>query len=143
MLKGMIFIIITAVMPLSLFADNDDSLGQKLEEKIWADMKDHNWTAVSSQIAPYFQSVHEDGARNKAQEMKLIKNLNLGDYKLSEFKVTEGDDTIIVTYLIAVQETIDDKRLSTTPAVRLSVWQKNDDDTWQWIVHANLNPIPQ
>jgi hypothetical protein len=43
--------------------------------------------------------------------------------------------------MISVQETIDIEQLPTKPTPRLSVWKKGAG-AWQWICHANLNPIP-
>jgi hypothetical protein len=50
-------------------------------------------------------------------------------------------DNVVVTYMISVQETIDIEQLPTKPTPRLSVWKKGTGG-WQWICHANLNPIP-
>ena len=41
-------------------------------------------------MSPVFQSIHKDGARNKGQELKLLKNLNLRYYTLGDFSVTEN-----------------------------------------------------
>ena len=112
-----------------------------MERQMWADFKAKDWKAVESKIADGFQSIHPDGARDRAGEIALIKNLNLGEISLSNFKSTVNGDNIVVTYLIAVQETIDGKQLSRKPAPRLSVWKKGTHG-WQWICHANLNPIP-
>jgi Domain of unknown function (DUF4440) len=117
------------------------SEGEKLERQMWADFKGKDWKAVESKIADGFQSVHPDGARDRAGEIKLIENLNLGQFTLSNFKSTTVGDTIVVTYMIAVHETIDQKRLPTKPTPRLSVWKRGPHG-WQWICHANLNPIP-
>jgi len=117
------------------------SEGEKMERQMWADFKAKNWKEVESKIADGFQSVHPDGARNRAGEISLIEKLNLGDVALSNFKSTTTGDNIVVTYMIAVQETIDGKQLSRKPAPRLSVWKKGTSG-WQWICHANLNPIP-
>lgn len=108
---------------------------------MWADFNGKDWKTVESKIADGFQSVHPDGARDRTGEIKRIENLNLGQFTLSNFKSTTFGDTIVVTYMIAVQETIDQKRLPTKPAPRLSVWKKGPNG-WQWICHANLNPIP-
>jgi hypothetical protein len=115
--------------------------GEKMERQMWADFKAKNWKEVESKIADGFQSVHPDGARNRAGEISLIEKLNLGEISFSNFKSTVNGDNIVVTYLIAVQETIDGKQLSRKPAPRLSVWKKGTSG-WQWICHANLNPIP-
>ena len=115
--------------------------GEKMERQMWADFKAKEWKAVESKIAEGFQSIHPDGARDRSGEIALIENLKLGEFTLSNFKSTVNGDNIVVTYMIAVQETIDQKRLPGKPAPRLSVWKKGTHG-WQWICHANLNPIP-
>ena len=119
-------------------ATND---GEKMEKQMWEDIKAKNWKAVESKIADGFQSVHPDGARDRAAEIALIKNLNVGQIALSDFKSTVNGDNIVVSYMISAQETIDLERLPTKPAPRLSVWKKGASG-WQWICHANLTPIP-
>jgi hypothetical protein len=117
------------------------SEGEKMERQMWADFKAKDWKAVESKIAEGFQSIHPDGARDRAGEISLIEHLNLGEFTLNSFKTTVNGDNIVVTYTIAVQETIDQVHLPTGPAPRLSVWKKGTHG-WQWICHANLNPIP-
>lgn len=112
-----------------------------MEKQMWADFKAKNWAAVESKIANGFQSVHPDGARDRAGEITLIKNLSLGEYTLADFNATVNGDNIVLTYMIAAQETIDQQRLGTKRTSRLSVWKKGTHG-WQWICHANLNPIP-
>ena len=108
---------------------------------MWEDIKAKNWKAVEDKIAEVFQSVHPDGARDRANEISLIKNLSVGQVEFNDFRSTMSGDNIVVTYMISVQETIDLERLPTKPTPRLSVWKKGTDG-WQWICHANLNPIP-
>jgi hypothetical protein len=115
--------------------------GEKMEKQIWEDIKAKNWKAVESKIADGFQSVHPDGVRDRAGEIALIKNLNVGETVLSDLKSTESGDNIVVTYMISAQETIDLERLPTKPMPRMSVWKKGTSG-WQWICHANLTPIP-
>jgi len=115
--------------------------GEKMERQMWEDIEAKNWKAVEGKIAEGFQSVHPDGARDRAGEISLIKNLNVGKTALSDFKSTANGDNIVVTYMISAQETIDLERLPTKPAPRLSVWKKAANG-WQWICHANLTPIP-
>jgi hypothetical protein len=117
------------------------SEGEKMERQMWADFKAKDWKSVEGKIAEGFQSIHPDGARDRAGEISLIEHLNLGEFTLSNFKTTVNSDNIVVTYTITAQETIDQKRLPTKPTPRLSVWKKGTHG-WQWICHANLNPIP-
>ncbi len=141
--KFILVIIVTLLFftnPIFVVAVDQMSRGEKLERELWADVKAKDWQAIKSKIAPGFQSVHQDGSRNREQEIKLIKGLNIRSFELSEFKVTEIGPTSIVTYSASVVETIDDKRLSKKPAERLSVWQKTENG-WMWIAHANLKPL--
>ena len=115
--------------------------GEKMEKQMWEDIKAKNWEVVESKIAEGFQSVHPDGARDRGSEISLIKNLNVGRVEFNDFKSTMSGDNVVVTYMISVQETIDIEQLATKPTPRLSVWKKGARD-WQWICHANLNPIP-
>ena len=71
--------------------------GEKMERQMWADFKAKDWKAVESKIADGFQSVHPDGARNRAGEILLIEKLNLGDVALSNFKSATTGDNIVVT----------------------------------------------
>ena len=121
--------------------DQTTNDGEKMEKQMWEDIKAKNWKAVESKIAEGFQSVHPDGARDRAAEISLIKNLNVGETALSDLKSAVNGDNIVVTYMISAQETIDLERLPTKPAPRLSVWKKGASG-WQWICHANLTPIP-
>ena len=137
MLKNILFILFVST---SAFLSADMPRGERLERQMWEDMKAHNWSAVDNHISSYFQSVHADGNRTRAQELALIKSLNIGNYTIHDIKVTEGPDSMIVTYMISVTETIDNSKISPKPTPRLSVWQKNQD-RWEWSAHANLSPI--
>ena len=45
------------------------SEGEKMERQMCADFKAKNWKAVESKIAEGFQSIHPDGARDRAGEI--------------------------------------------------------------------------
>lgn len=124
---------------MSLFSEI--ALGEKLETQMWEDMKHSNFKAIEEKIAKQFQSVHTFGALSRDAEIELMKDLYLGSYEISNVRLTENGDTIVVTYFISVREKIDNHELSEKPAPRLSVWQKIDGN-WQWIAHANLKEIP-
>ncbi len=114
--------------------------GEKLVRKFWADIKTRDIAAIEKYMAKGFQSVHQDGTRTREQEIELIKGLYLGEYTLSNFKVTQNRPVIVATYLVSVKETINGKRLSSEPAARLSIFLKKDDG-WKLIAHANLKSL--
>lgn len=130
-----IFLTLLLAIQVPLFAESSFQ-GEALERQMWMDIKTKDWVSVQSRISPEFQSIHPDGIRNREQEIQLIKKLDIGDYTFSDFRVTDSEDTLIITYTINVSETIDKERLPAKASPRLSVWQMTDG-SWQWIVHAN------
>ena len=123
------------------FADDTMSEGEKLERKMWSMVMAEDMTAVESMIAPGFQSVHEDGARDRDGELALLKALDPVKVQFSDFKVTEQGDALVVTYGVSVSESIAGQKLSNpSPSPRQSVWLKTASG-WQWIAHANLSPM--
>jgi ketosteroid isomerase-like protein len=113
--------------------------GEVLYRDFTAAVAAQDWAAVESILAPDFQSVHTDGARDRAAELVMLKALELGTYSLTDFRSTRAGDTLVATHLLSVEETIDGSRLSTKPAPRLTVWRLGDAG-WQIIAIANLNP---
>jgi hypothetical protein len=111
----------------------DAALGEELVRGFFA-----NPASVS--LAAGFQSVHEDGARDRDAELALLKQLQLGHYMLADFKVTREADLLIVTYSVTAREMIDGQPVSTEPAYRLSVFIP-DGEAWQLLAHANLAAI--
>ena len=131
---------IAILISLPFFANATQEEAETLERQMWEYIKNHNWEGLDSRIAPFFQAGQFDGFRNKEQYINRAKTLNLTDFTISDFTVTEGPETMIVTYNITAAETIGGKRLS-TKAGRLSVWQRYHNN-WQWIAHAILIPVP-
>jgi hypothetical protein len=116
---------------------NLPELGIQLEEQMWSYMKLKNWAEIEKKISDIFLSVHKDGARDKAAEMTLIKKLDIGNFRLSDYKVVGEGDIIVVTYMAVVDETLLGIRTRAKPTPRQSVWQKTADG-WKWIAHSNL-----
>ena len=83
-----VFLIISQRGVVAQDSTTELSLGEDLVRELWNDFKRQNISALESKIAPGFQSVHEDGARDAQSELKLLKGLNLGQYTLSNLTVT-------------------------------------------------------
>ncbi|MDD3628038.1 MAG: hypothetical protein PHV06_12060, partial [bacterium] len=88
-----LFVVVAAILLFSIITINagyeEGTEGIDLVKKFWADMKTCNTDSIDEYMSPEFQSIHEDGSRNKEEQLELIKNLKLGEYTLSNFKVTE------------------------------------------------------
>ncbi len=116
------------------------SIGEKLVTELFESMKEKNWDKLENMIHPAFQSVHYDGARNKSQEMELLKQINLGNYQLGNFKITMSDTLLVVSYIVSAEEMIGGKPTLSEPTCRLTVFHKTDDG-WKWVSHASFIKI--
>ncbi|MCK4338399.1 MAG: DUF4440 domain-containing protein [Candidatus Cloacimonetes bacterium] len=137
-LCGVLFIL--GIVGCSQTKETPSVDGEKLIRELWLNIKNNNWDVLENKIAYVFQSIHEDGTRDRDEEIELLKGLNLGEYTLDNFKTTQNKNVVIVSYIVSVHEMIDGTVLPTAFAQRLSVFQKSDND-WKWIAHANLNPM--
>ena len=124
------------------WADNgiSGSLGEQLVREFWTAMKTQDVEALDDMLAPGFQSVHSDGARDRATQLDLISGLDLGEYTLTEFEVTRVGASVVVTYMVSVEETLAGVRTSSTPAPRLTIWVMTENG-WQLAAHANLKAM--
>jgi hypothetical protein len=140
MLKTVLCFLMLLFTNVSLFADTPTSLGEMLERHMWANIKEGNWSVVENHIAPDFQAAHFKGTRNREQEIAVLKGLKIKDFTIKDMKVTTDTDSIVLTYTLVADETIDGVRVA-SDNLRLTVWHKRND-IWQWIVHTNLTPVP-
>ncbi len=119
----------------------DTTKAQTLIESWFAAMKAQQTDKAASFLAPQFVSIHTDGVvRNKEQEIQLMKTLNIGNYKLTDFTFSQSTNIITVTYKDQTSETIDMNAVGTKPAGRMAVLQKQGAD-WLIVAYANLDTI--
>jgi len=143
--RKIFFILVLFIFSFSLFAftettENIDITGKELVQQLWVNFKTNNWEEIEKQMGSGFQSVHQDGTRDKDAQIELLKGLDLSDYTISDYTVTAEGPVIIVTYKITVEETLEGIRLPERTVMRLSAWVKSGDD-WKWIIHANLTAM--
>lgn len=120
--------------------ETDKNLGEKLVKNVWENFKNKQYDSLEKMMANEFQSVHDFGAKNKDEELQLIKGLDISSYVLSDINITQNGSVIVTTYKVSVEETINGERLSKDPASRLSVFAEIAGK-WKWIAHANLKPV--
>jgi len=100
-------------------------------------IQDQNWQALEQMLAPDCQFVSSQGACDKESAMRLMKEMQLGPVKFKDFKVTQAEDTLVISFWIAALEYRDGKELSPDYSPRLSVWKKMASQ-WQCIAYADL-----
>lgn len=132
--------VFTLTLSTAAATESDAALGERLLREVWQAMKTSDMQTLENTLAPGFQSVHQYGASDRGDELALIRDLELGDYTLSDIRVTRNGPVIVATYAVTVAETLQGKRLERRPAPRMSVFVKTEQG-WQWMAHANLNPV--
>ena len=118
----------------------DHDLGQQLVEKLWAGFAKPDLAALDKFVAPGFQSLHEDGARDWTQERQLIADLKLTPYVLFDYKVTRNGDVLLVTYQCIVGETIAAVNLAKESTPRLDVFVQTGGE-WKLLSHVNVRKL--
>jgi len=100
-------------------------------------IQNKNWSALEKMLAPSCQFVSSQGSCDKESAMRLMKEMHLGPVKFKDFKVTQADDNLIVSFWIAALEYRDGKELSPDYSPRLSVWKKIEGQ-YLCIAYADL-----
>ena len=100
-------------------------------------IQDQNWQALEQILAPGCQFVSSQGACDKESAMRLMKEMQLGPVKFKDFKITQAEETLVISFWIAALEYRDGKELSPDYSPRLSVWKKMASQ-WQCIAYADL-----
>ena len=113
---------------------------KRLEELSVALIREKNWQALEQLLSPACQFVTGHGSCDRAEAMKLMKEMNLGEVRFKNFKVTQAGDNLVVSFWLSASEMIGGKVLSTEFSPRLSVWQRTGPD-WQCVAYANFNPV--
>ena len=72
---------------IAMASADERGLGEKLVRQLWADVKAGNVETLKKNTAPGFQSIHEDGSRNRKEELQLIQKANIGKYTLTNLRV--------------------------------------------------------
>lgn len=111
-------------------AENLERLSVKL-------IQEKNWEELEEMLAPSCQFVSSQGSCDKASAMRLMKEMHLGPVKFKDFKVTQAEDNLIISFWIAALEYRDGKELLPNYSPRLSVWKKSSSQ-WQCIAYADL-----
>ena len=113
---------------------------KRLEELSVALIREKNWQALEQLLSPACQFVTGHGSCDRAEAMKLMKEMNLGEVRFKDFKVTQAGDNLVVSFWLGASEMIGGKVLSTEFSPRLSVWQRGGSD-WQCVAYADFNPV--
>jgi len=124
----------TLVPPKALATDAEK--GKWLVEQVFVAMKEGRDANLDHWMSSSFQSIHQDGSRNKQEELALIRNLHLSKYVLNDFKVTRAGNILIVTCHLTGGEIVNGKYLDNKSSPRLDFFTQTASG-WQWLAHAS------
>jgi hypothetical protein len=116
------------------------ALGEQLVREFWEAIRTEDVEALEAILAPGFQSIHQDGPRNRDQELALLTTIDINEYTLTDFVTTRQGATIVVTFMASVEETLAGTRTTTVPAARMAVFLMTEEG-WQLVAYANLEPM--
>ena len=85
-------------------------------------------------------AVYAEGMSDMQGELAAMQKWDMKSFAISDYKVTpDGSDTVVTTYKVAVEGTVDGKDQSGTYNAA-SVWKKQKGE-WQAIFHTNIKQM--
>ena len=137
----LVAVVVVAIGAGGWAAEQEDaSLGEQLVRQFWEAIRTEDAEALGAILAPGFQSVHQDGARDRDGELALCAGVDIDEYTLTDFVTTRQGATIVVTFMASVEETLGGVRTTTVPASRMAVFLMTEDG-WRMVAYANLKAM--
>lgn len=107
---------------------------EEMERLYWQAIKDKDWINVEAHTASSYKRVAAGGVTDKQQTIEFYKSMNLLEYSLGEFEVTDHAGTTTVSYLANATFEVNGQRTVGAKYRVLSVWQKQKNG---WVMIAN------
>ena len=116
-------------------------LGERLVNSFMSMLQRKDAAALDQFLSPAFQIVRSNGtAATKRQYLADLPNVK--SFSQSDFHATRSDGTLVVRNLAVVSVVVDGKQSASTPAARLSVFERNrTTGKWQMVAHSNFVPF--
>jgi len=129
-------IALLATVAVSTAATNEDAMMEK-EKAAWQAFKDKKPDDFKKVVSAKLVAVYTEGMSDMQKELADMQKWDMKSFAISDYKVTsDGPDTIVSTYKVAVEGTYDGKDQSGTYNAA-SVWKKQKGQ-WQAIFHTNV-----
>ena len=71
--------------------------------QFWEEVRVADVDALERLLAPGFQSVRQDGARDRDEELALLATIDIGDSTLTGFVTPRQGATIVVTFMASAK----------------------------------------
>lgn len=125
---------------LSTAASTEDMMQEK-EKAAWQAFKDKKPDDFKKVVAAKLVGVYAEGTSDLQKELADMQKWDMKSFAISNYKVTtDGSDTVVTTYNVAIEGTYDGKDQTGTYNAA-SVWKKVSGQ-WQAIFHTNVKQAP-
>jgi hypothetical protein len=129
-----------ATIAVSIAAPDKDAMMKK-ETAAWQAFKDRKVDDFKKLVSANLVAVYVEGMSDMQKELADMQKWDMKSFTISDYKVTsDGPDTVVTTYKVAVEGTYDGKDQSGTYNAA-SVWKKQKGE-WQAIFHTNVKEAP-
>lgn len=132
-------------------AFSDATGGETLERLFWKDVAEEKWPEVERALASNYTGVTPAGTLDRSATIERYRQWHLKDFALGDLKTELNGTTIVVTYTITMNGTIDrtsnrttngmnenasaGSQLPSTPLHMMTVWQQQKAG-WVAIAHS-------
>jgi hypothetical protein len=125
-----------ATVAISTAASTEDTLLEK-EKAAWQAFKDKKSDDFKKLVSAKLMAVYAEGVSDMPGELEAMQKWDMKSFAISDYKVTsDGSETVVTTYKVAVEGTVDGKDQSGTYNAA-SVWKKQKGE-WMAIFHTNI-----
>jgi hypothetical protein len=121
----------------STAASTEDMVMEK-EKAAWQAFKDKKPDDFKKVVSAKLMAVYAEGFSDMQKELADMPKWDVKSFAISDYKVTsDGSDTVVTTYKVALEGTYEGKDQSGTYNAA-SVWKKQKGE-WQAIFHTHVN----
>ena len=134
-------ITLLATVAISTAATPDKAAMEAKEKAAWQAFKDKNEDAFKKLVDKDLRCVFAEGINTMQNQLDDMKKWYMKSFAISDYKVTsDGPDTVVTTFKVAVEGTYDGKDQSGTYNAA-TVW-KQERGAWMAIFHTNVKEAP-
>jgi hypothetical protein len=128
-----------ATAAVSTGASTEDMMMEK-EKAAWQAFKDKKPDDFKKLVSANLMAVYAEGMSDLQGELAAMQKWDMKSFAISDYKVTlDGSDTMVTTYKVAVEGTVDGKDQTGTYNAA-SVWKKQKGE-WRAVFHTNIKQV--
>jgi hypothetical protein len=125
-----------AAIAVSIAAPDTEAIKAK-ETAAWQAFKDKKADDFKKLLSPETRGVYSDGVSDLNKELSDMQKWDMRSFTISDYNaVPVGSNTIITTYTVVIDGSVEGKDMSGTYNAG-SVW-KQEKGAWQAIFHTNV-----